>query len=483
MINILLIGLGYHAKRIYYPICMRDGEKYNFKLAHCVDLVKKKNDIDKYLQVNHFPKIEIRYITDKERTYGYLHPKLEKDLNDIVREKKIKGVLISTEPMVHIQYAKWALKNNLHILMDKPVSTAKNINSSLKAIETIKNDYNELVKYYKKSNATFSLMAQRRHHPAFLKIRELLKEVFVKTNCPITSIQSFHGDGQWRMPTEIIEQDYHPYNQGYGKCSHSGYHSIDIVPWLIRSVENDEKYFDNVDVCSNFVNPIDFINQLKINDYRKLFKNFDKHNKYSEKYFIKKCKNFGEIDAFNLLSFKQANKIMTLASINLAHNGCAQRNWVTTIGKDLYKGNGRIRHESHYIEQGPFQSISYVSYQSREINLKDNLKNIYGTGGEYHLDLHIFRNSKMFKSWKPYEKISIKDLNINIMEGKSRGHQEDSRRKAVLEFISIIQGDAKNGTSDLLDHRDGTMLLYGIYKSALLKKMGKNSSINIKLKK
>ncbi|MCK5633124.1 Gfo/Idh/MocA family oxidoreductase, partial [bacterium] len=286
--NVMIIGLGPHAKRIYCPICMKDGKKYGFKLVHGVELLEKKNDVEKYFKEKNFHEIEIKYLTTKEKTYGELHPKVEKDLNRIIKEKKIKGVIISTEPLAHSQYAKWALQQGLHILMDKPMSTAENITSSLKAVESIKKDYEELEECYKKARTKnkkliFSLMAQRRYHPAFIKMRELVQEVFKKTNCPITSIQSYHGDGQWRMPTEIVEQSYHPYNQGYGKCSHSGYHSIDIVSWLIRSVESNNKYIDNVDVFTNFVTPVDFIHQLNISDYKKLFKNFDTYNKYTEK--------------------------------------------------------------------------------------------------------------------------------------------------------------------------------------------------------
>lgn len=336
MINIIIIGLGPHAKRIYYPICMKDGEKYGFELVHGVELLEKKNDVEKYFKEKDFRKIEIRYLTTEERTYKKLHPKVEKDLNKIVRERKIKGVIISTEPLAHFQYAKWALQQGLYILMDKPISTAENVVSSLKAIESIKGDYEELGECYKKAKTknkklVFSLMAQRRYHPAFIKMRKLVQEVFKKTNCPITSIQSYHGDGQWRMPIEIIEQDYHPYNQGYGKCSHSGYHSIDIVPWLIRSVENNDKYIDNVDIFTNFITPVDFIRQLNISDYKKLFKNFDVYNKYSEKEFVEKSKYFGEIDAFSSLSFKQGDYVMSLASINLAHNGCSQRDWLPRL--------------------------------------------------------------------------------------------------------------------------------------------------------
>jgi len=322
-------------------------------------------------------------------------------------------------------------------------------------------------------------MAQRRFHPAFLKVRELIKEVYEETNCPVTSIQSFHSDGQWRMPSEIVDQIYHPYCQGYGKCSHSGYHSIDIAPWLIEATESKEKHINNVDVFSNFVYPNDFLYQLNLNDYRKLFPDFDEHNKYLDKELVKKYQSFGEIDSFLSLAFKHDAKTMTLGSINLVHNGFAQRNWVSACGKDLYKGNGRVRHESHYIEQGPFQAISYISYQGKEVD-PNKETNLYDFGGEYHLDIHVFRNDKMFPKWKNHEKISVNDLGIKIMEGTSRGHQEDARMKSVIEFISLIQGK-KNiaNSSDYLNHKRSTMLLYAAYKSAVLRKLGKNPLVNI----
>lgn len=488
MVNIMIIGLGPHSKRIYYPICVKDGKKYGFRLVHCVDLIEKKNDIENYLGELSIKKVEMTYVAENERTYDHLHPALEAKLNKIVKEKNITGVIISTEPLAHLQYAAWALKEGLHILMDKPLSTAENITSSLAAVEKIKDDYDFLAECYKKARIkndklTFSLMAQRRWHPAFIEIKRLIGEVFERTNFPISSTTSFHGDGQWRMPTEIIEQNYHPYNQGYGKCCHSGYHSIDIVPWLIRGAENDEKYSDNVDIFSNFSTPIDFINQFNTKDYQKLFSDYDNYNKYSDEEFIKKAENFGEIDAFNLLSFKQGTRQMTLSSINLAHNGCSQRNWVTAEGRDLYKGNGRVRHESHYLEQGPFQSISFTSYQSKEIDLTDKKEDMYNTGGEYHLDIHVFRNNKLFPDWKAYEKITIKDLDVRILEGKSRGHQEDARRESVLEFISLIKGKKMQRTSDFFDHRDSTMLLYGIYKSSIKRRKGENPLVNINLKK
>jgi predicted dehydrogenase len=482
MINLLLIGLGPHARRIYYPISAKNGIKNDFRIVQAIDLESKKDDISGFFKLNGFDPIDVTYLRDDQKCFKCLKLEVISILDRIVKEKQIHGVIISTEPLAHVCYAEWALSRGLSVLMDKPVSTREDVVNSLNAVEGLLDDYKRLERAYlmakrKNPKITFSLMAQRRYHPAFLKIKELIKEVFEKTNCPITSLQSFHSDGQWRMPSEIVDQVYHPYCQGYGKCSHSGYHSIDIAPWLLEATETKGKEINNVDVFSNFLYPRDFLSQMNLADYKKFFPDFDKFNKYGSRELLKKYKKYGEIDAFLSFKFKHNKETITLGSANLVHNGFAQRNWPTAKGRDLYKGNGRVRHESHYIEQGPFQAISYVSYQGKEVNPK-NLKGIYDVGGEYHLDIHIFRNQKMFPEWKNYQKYSVKDLGANIMEGKSRGHQEDARRRCVLEFVKAIHRGTEVA-SDFLDHKRSTMLFYAAYKSAALRKLGKDPVVSI----
>ncbi|MFH1970781.1 MAG: Gfo/Idh/MocA family oxidoreductase [Patescibacteria group bacterium] len=486
VVNLLLIGFGPHAKRIYFPIYVKNGKENYFKIVHAVDLVNKKEDLENYFKINNYSPIDILFLGKGEYGYSELTPKVKDKLNKIVKQKNIKGVIISTEPLAHLCYAKWALENGLSILMDKPISTAKDVTTSLSAVEQIKNDFELLKNYYQKAkkkypNIVFNLMAQRRYHPAFQKIRELIKEVGDKTNCPITSIQSFHSDGQWRMPNEIIDLDYHSYNQGYGKCSHSGYHSIDIAPWLIQSYIPEEKKLNNIDIFSNFSKPTDFLKQINLDDYKKIFSNFDKYNKYDKKTLLEKYKKYGEIDCFLSLAYKIDDKVITLSTVNLLHNGFSQRGWLNPENRDLYKGNGRLRHESHYIAQGPFQSISFISYQSEEVN-PNNFKDIYKVGGEYHLDIHVFRNSNLFPNWKSYEKISIKDLTNKDLLGKSRGHQEDARKKCVIEFVKMIKGFSNiKPLSDYLDHELSTMLFYAAYKSFVLRTQGKNPIINVKI--
>lgn len=482
--NILMIGLGPHAKRIYYPICKREGKAYNINLSYVVDLEEKEKDIKKYLIKKKDKSIKTYFIKTKDRTYDKLSSVVEKKLSKIIHQSKIKGVIISTEPQVHKMYAQWALKMGLSILMDKPVSIRKNASINPQVALKLEKDYQDLKSAYlkakrKNKKISFILMAQRRWHPVFIKMRSLIREVFEKTNCPVTSIQSFHADGQWRLPSEIIDIDYHGFNHGFGKCGHSGYHFFDVLTWLIGACESTNKLINNVDIYSNLVRPHDFITQLTMTDYEKLFPEFRKVNRYSEKEFRKLTMTFGEIDAFNSFAFKHNKNVICLGSANLIHNGFSQRGWLLPK-EDLYKGNGRLRQESHFIEQGPFQAISYISYQSKEINPIE-ARGLYNVGGEYHSEIHVFRNSKFFPNQKSYEKISIKDLNHSHMSGKSRGHQEDARRSAVIDFFKALNNESVENISDFLDHEASTKLMAGVYRSIANKFIEKNPVVNIKL--
>lgn len=482
-INILLIGFGPHAKRIYYPICERDGKTYNIQLVYVLDLEEKRTDITRFLADKNDTLTQVYFISPQDRTFERLSSTVEKKLNQIVKQFYVKGVIISTEPQAHMMYALWAIQKGLSVLMDKPISIHKNISIDPQIPQKLLDDYEILRTAYltakkKHKRVFFSLMAQRRWHPAFIKIKSLISEVFKKTNCPVASIQTFHSDGQWRLPSEIVNIDYHGFNQGFGKCSHSGYHFFDIVTWLLEAGENKEKSIDNADIFTNFLRPNDFLHQINLKDYRNIFPNFKTKNKYAKKELWNLFKNYAEIDAFSSFAFKHHDKTQTLANINLAHNGYSQRGWLSVVGKDLYKGNGRLRHESHFIGQGPFQAISFISYQSKEVD-PTKMQGLYDIGGEYHLDMHVFRNSSLFPKWKAYEKISIKDLNNKIMTGKSRGHQEDARRQAVIEFFKFLNGEGITPVSDLLDHERSTKIMSGVYQSAANRFNGKNPLVNI----
>ena len=485
--NIILVGCGPHAKRIYLPCIKKFSKKMNFNLSLIVDLKINENKVKKFLKKINL-KADLLFIENCDMSFKKLNKKIKKYLENYITQNDISGVLISSEPLTHLMYASWALKNGLHILADKPLSTYQNISTKESLGAKTLQDFILLNNLYTKAkqknkDISFTVMSQRRFHPAYQRIKELIKECFDKTNCPITSIQSFHSDGQWRMPSEIVNQLYHPYMQGYGKCSHSGYHFFDLIPHFLESCTNNEKSYDNLEIVSNFVRPNDFYKQLNFNDYYKIFgkKKFTKYSIMSEDEISKLSKKFGEIDAFNNIIFKKGNNIITIASLNLIHNGFGQRHWLSNKGKDLYKGNGRIRHESHIIEQGPFQSIHFHSYQSYEVDPK-RTKNIFKIGGEKHIDIYIFRNIMIFD--KEFEIINIKELNENILKKRSRGHQEDARVKGFIEFIERMQSIKKSDfTSDLTSHFMSSVIFSGVYRSGAKQFHNKPNRIKINLLK
>lgn len=484
--RLLLIGLGYHAKRIYFPLIKKFYSGLGFELIAVVDLKEKEEDIKNYLQDKKCHP-ELIFIDSKDVSENDLSKTYKKYLTKYIKDKKIEGVIISTEPLVHFAYAKWALKNNLSILMDKPISTYKDISNSERLAKRLIQDLKILQKMYQEAilrnpHISFSITAQRRFHPAYEKIREIIKDCFEKTNCPVTSIQTFHCDGQWRTPTEMVEQLYHPFMQGYGKCSHSGYHFCDMVIYFLKSAQGGNKRYDNVDIFTNVTRPLDCLEQFNLKDYNNLFgkKVFNKYNHYNERELKKIMPKYGEVDAFSNIAFKKGDKTITLCSLNLNHTGFGKRDWPSANGRDLYKGNGRVRHEMYIIEQGPFQSIHLHSYQAFEVDPSVNGSRKYKVGGESHMDIYVFKNSGMIGG-KTIEIIKLKDIQKQkFLDNKSRGHQEDARAEAFLEFISALKGTMKrsNMRSDLFTHTASVTLLSGIYQSIAAKK---HRNINLKI--
>ena len=452
------------------------------RLVCGVDLLSQREVIDAFLREKG-AQLSMTYVQDE------IGDRVTKEnqciLEELIKKQAIDSVIIATEPLAHFKYAKWALDHDLNILMDKPITSEIDVSTNEKKAKKISSDYVYLKQQYiqkklQKKVKTFCLLSQRRFHPAYKLMKKKLDEVRIATGCPITSIQASHSDGQWRLPTEIVEQNYHPYNQGYGKCSHSGYHTLDVISWLVTAQAQGSKRIDSADVYSAFTRPKDLDAQLNFADYRRLFSDFDAYNTFTETEYQKKVKSYGEIDAFSTVAFKRGEDVLCLASINLIHNGFSQRNWVHTARRDLYKGNGRIRQEQFLIEQGPFQSISLISYQSNSTGT-DSGDELYEIGGEYHLDVHVFRNSNLFPTWKAHEKFSIAMLMEQKMEGYSRGHQEDARRAGILDFIQSVQMDLPC-ESDLLVHENSTSLLSAMYLSAIAHLKKKNPVITVPIR-
>lgn len=467
--NILLIGCGPHAKRVYLPILKETESKFGTKLKAVVELKEKENDVSEFVK-KFFTDVEFVYTEKFGTKYKMSIPtNLELRLNKIVKEKNINGVIIATDPLNHLQYALWAQKQNLHILMDKPISTYENISNSIKQARQLVRDYKILMKNYSAENA-FIVNAQRRFLPQFEIIQNKINEVAEKYGMPVTSMQSMHSDGQWRLPNEVLTLKYHPL-LGWGKVSHSGYHFIDMASKIVKdSFLSAGKKFDQLSVYSKFIRPSGVLMQQTQEDLIKIFgEEYSKLDSRTDEELLKlyKVNNEAEVDATSLINLTYKGIPITNITLNLLHNGFSRRSWMLPNMNDLYKGNGRVRHEYHNIQQGCLQNIQIHSYQANDkhdINTEDD----FLVGGNNHYDIYIYRNVGILEG-KPLEIITGKDVAEKYSLNKEKVMNELARHEAVKQFLEVITGkrNANETKSNLIEHDLSVQLMAMIYESGI----------------
>lgn len=452
MINLILVGLGPHSKRVYIPALKN---LVNVRIKLIVELLEKKQETSDYLIREHLNS-DLLFVDKFEDSLPSIY---QTYLTKYVKDKSIQGIIIATEPTAHKPYALWALDNKLHILMDKPITARPNSVSDINSAMGIESDINDLLEKYIDKSKCFIINTQRRFHPGFKYVFDLIDEVKNKTMCPLSSIISSHSDGQWRLPNEIEDISYHGFNMGHGKVSHSGYHLIDIAYKFYMAGLVESKKPDSYEVFSSFILPNGFMRQITIDDYKRIFK------KPSIDSNLKNFDTYGEIDAYtNIKLLKDKDNICNI-NINLLHNSFTRRDWFIP-NQDLYKGNGRVKHESHSIQQGPFQNIQIHSYQSND-NHTLNSYTDYELGGNNHFDIYVFRNTGILGKNKPLEVIRLSDFENEYKLNNTKLAIEQVKHLVVDEFISVIQGkkDIQELTSNIQDHQLPVSLMSSIYKS------------------
>lgn len=449
MKNIALVGIGPHAKRIYLHYFKK--KKANLSLV--IDLESKKEEIRKYLDDNGFKHTKIFTLSDKYKDDEHLPKDVFSNLLAVCKTLEITHLIISTEPKAHFMYLEFALKNNMNVLTDKPITVTKNM-TSLHSIEKVRKQYYEILELAKKSKGSCKVMCQRQYHRGYEKIKQVLEETVNKYKMPITNVDIFHSDGAWEMPHDL-EKENHPYKYGYGKLFHSGYHFIDLLSDFVKindSLGGNKKIVDG-DVYSKVFIPNDEMNILSIEDYKRLFK-----NQQMPKYYYENenptFKKYGEKDYHGLLSFySKEGFTITIATLNLIHNGVSRRAWIET--KDFYKSNGRIRHERINIEIGHLLNIQVHSYQSKEIS--DRTDNEELVGGLEHFDIYFFNNPLIDK--EPFKELHLGDMYSEKEKKEFLGYNELSRERFLDNFLSN-----KDCRGDIRDQALAIEILYSCAK-------------------
>ena len=455
MENIMLIGLGPHAKKIYIKLI----KKYNLNLALLVELDINKELVMHYLKKEGFNNTKTYFLKHTDANLKELNLNVKNDLKKLIKENNITKSIISTEPKAHFAYAKFLIKNNISILMDKPITSPLQVLNSIEAAKQVKKDYDVLLNLYKKHNHNmqFTIQCQRRFHPGYIYIKQLLKEIVKKYNVPITYIDIYHSDGMWNMPNEFLTRENHPYKYGYGKLFHSGYHFIDILTWLMECNDLCDKNITNGTIYSTVFRPKDFFQTIDNNFYKKYLNTNDFQKILDNASMVS---SFGELDFHSMIDFKNSDNIITHCSLNLMQSGFSKRAW-KDLPVDTYKKNGRVRHERVNIHVGPLLNIQIHSYQSQEEYEKsDILKD--EVGGIDHFDIYIFRNTKIIGG-RDFQKIRLQELDNN--KDSDLGNNEKAREKCFLNFITNKPSD-----SDLMNHKKSIYMLSKLCESIANKK-------------
>ena len=165
-------------------------------------------------------------------------------------------------------------------------------------------------------------------------------------------------------------------------------------------------------------------------------------------------KNFGEIDFHSIINFKKDDKTITNCTLNLMQSGFSRRSWCN-LPQDIYKGNGRVRHERLNIEVGPLMNIQIHSYQAYEISEKERIIN-NNVGSIEHFEIYIFRNCKLIGG-KPFEKIDLDTISDDD-QAFFCDKNEQARENCFISFLENI-----NHESDLLRHKDDIIISSNVF--------------------
>lgn len=447
--NVLFVGFGPHTRRIQFPYCVRNRKKLRID-----EFVVLDTTIYKELTRKELKKYDLKvaqYFTGE-----YIDEDL---LLSILKKHQIDHVILGTDPEHHLKYLEFFIKQKLNVLMDKPIVAVRNATVNARAAKSIHKNFKKLMHLYENTpEANVCILSQRRYHPGYNLVREDIVENYEKTGIVPHYIYLLHSDGQMRFLEELDEISYHGYNNGYGKISHSGYHFIDtLFVYLKYFLTKGE--IDSYRVECHKLGAHDYSRQLNDATIQKIFK------RKSAPYLATAQ---GEVDAYSSIQFFKQGHLVTSARIDMLHSGFTDRLNYISNKANLYKGNGRIRHEKQILLQGPIYAAYIDSLQSKQINLKSKKTALSAVGGEHHFDLIRFNHVSNGKDI--IHQTNIMDIMDIKNRGFSRGHQEEARFSCLDDFLNCTKAGVRSDVSDLSAHYFSSLMMSKMYESLVSKK-------------
>ncbi|MEZ6141693.1 MAG: Gfo/Idh/MocA family oxidoreductase [Zavarzinella sp.] len=472
--TLMIAGVGPHARRFYLPAIANLGPRYGVRLTAAVELESGRDGATRALADSGL-NAEIHTVARFETEMPI---EARQTLDSIADRLHPAAIIVATDPLSHRPYVLWAMQRGMDVLLDKPITTRRGAVSDPVEAKGIERDFDEIMSVWNETRrqrpVVVSVCAHRRYHPGIEEAIRIVRDVCKKTGCPVTDIHAHHADGQWRLPEEIRTQDHHSYHSGHGKASHSGHHFFDCVYRFYKAGTASGKSADSMSVYASFIQPNGLLRQLTRDDHVRLFgQDYHTACPHNDEELDMQFRNFGEVDLNAAITFMSNGVAIGQASLNLLHNSFSQRGWLYPPA-DLYKGNGRVKHEHHRVHVGPFLAVAIHSYQSKSDHDASAAADLL-PGGNNHFEIQIFRNTKMIGG-KEVELIHLDQLQSF---DRSRLYIEQVKEGVVGEFFRYLAGQVtENDLRSLIqDHAIPVCMLSAAYESHAKAQRGENPLI------
>lgn len=479
-VRLIMCGAGRYFEKALLPAIGRlQGRGRKVRIVGLVDVLPAQTRVSARAKA-HGIDAEQLYIEPFENR---LPARAATQLRRLIRQTNADAMMIATPPEAHLGLALVGISEGVNVFLEKPVTARAHAVTDLNQARGILRDVMTLVDAVDAArrrghDICVTVGCQRRHDPIMQYAKTLVQEVADDTGCPVTALMVSHGDGQFRLPHELMDIDYHGFGIGNGKVSHSGIHFIDQCYSLMKASWRDLSRPDHAAVHASFVQPHGLLHQVPQAYYRKFFgAEYDDVAGYHEHEIAMAGPDMGETDAMLRLEFMRGADVVALANISLFHNSVSARSWLQPR-QDLYKKNGRLKHEAWEIQSGPFQTINVETRQADDIHDRAGAKDT-ALGGPNHRELRVWRNAGHLGGSR-LEVVQAHELPGFDAERLSG---DQAKCAAVGEFMDFVQGriDRDKLLSDLSDHIVPAAIMSAAYASHILHRSGGNGFVKVNL--
>ncbi len=182
-------------------------------------------------------------------------------------------VIVSCNPDRHFSYIQHCISNDIHTLIDKPVCVTSGAAANLDNAKQIYNDFLHLINKKELSGGTSMALTvlRRRSLKPFMHVADEVARCYRETGQGITQINLIVNGGIHKFPKEFyFNTGAHGYLEGIGSLSHSAYHYIDIITWLLEQAPGDLAYLriglNSVKRISDYLNSNGYSSLQKLLD-------------------------------------------------------------------------------------------------------------------------------------------------------------------------------------------------------------------------